>query len=138
MVILDTSVLSEPTKPVPAREVARWMSGQLSPDMYTTTVSIAELLMGVELLPAGKRRDALHAACGGLITVMQGRILPFDEAAARLVPEIVVGRKRLGRPIMQFDAMIAAIARSHGATVATRDTAGFADCGIGVLNPWAP
>jgi predicted nucleic acid-binding protein len=66
----------------------------------------------------------------------EGRILPFDEDAARAFAGIVAARDRAGRPISQFDAMIAAIARSHRAAVATRNTADFQNCGVDVINPW--
>jgi predicted nucleic acid-binding protein len=65
-----------------------------------------------------------------------GRILPFDEEAARVFAKIVVGRAAMGRPISQFDAMIASIARSRRATVATRNTDDFEHCGVGIVNPW--
>jgi hypothetical protein len=66
----------------------------------------------------------------------EGRILPFDEDAARAFAGIVAARDRAGCPISQFDAMIAAIARSHRAAVATRNTADFHNCGVVVINPW--
>ena len=66
-----------------------------------------------------------------------GRILPFDESAARLFATIAAARKALGRPISQFDAMIAAITRTHGAALATRNTADFEHCGLRIVNPWA-
>jgi hypothetical protein len=65
-----------------------------------------------------------------------GRILPFDEDAARMFATIVASRNAAGRPIAQFDAMIAAIARSHRAAVATRNTKDFEHCGIRLVNPW--
>jgi predicted nucleic acid-binding protein len=66
-----------------------------------------------------------------------GRILPFDEIAAREFAQIVASRRAVGHPISQFDAMIAAIARCYQAAAATRNTNDFADCGIPVINPWA-
>jgi predicted nucleic acid-binding protein len=66
----------------------------------------------------------------------EGRILPFDEEAARLFARIVASRNTAGRPISQMDAMIAAIARSNRAVLSTRNTADFDQCGIQVINPW--
>ena len=66
----------------------------------------------------------------------RGRILPFDEDAARAFPQIVAGRDALGRPISQFDAMIAAIVQSRRAALATRSTGDFEACGIKLINPW--
>jgi len=79
----------------------------------------------------------LAAAADRLFTeVFQDRILPFDENSARVFPKIVAGRKAIGRPASQFDAMIAAIARSRGAAVATRNTSDFEHCGVRLFNPW--
>ena len=65
-----------------------------------------------------------------------GRILPFDEDAARAYATIVASRNAAGRPISQLDAMIAAIARTHRATVATRNTGDFEHCGLQLVDPW--
>ena len=66
----------------------------------------------------------------------RGRILPFDERSARMFATIVSSREARGRPISQFDAVIASICRSRGSSVATRNVADFADCGITIINPW--
>lgn len=136
MIVLDTNVLSEPGRPLPSPRVAAWLRRQPRHDLYTTTISVAELLTGVARLPAGRRRDAIRIAVEGIIAEMEWRILPFDEAAARAFPEIAARRRKTGRPIALLDALIAAISRSHGAAVATRDVRGFADCGVAVVNPW--
>jgi predicted nucleic acid-binding protein len=105
--------------------------------VFITTITQAELLYGVEVLPAGKRRMTLFAVIEKLLAEdFQDRILSFDEDSARLFAKIVAGRESAGRPISQFDAMIAAIARSRGAAVATRNTGDFEHCGIRVINPW--
>jgi len=106
--------------------------------VFITTITEAEVLYGIELLPAGKRRLRLSAIIEKLFAEdFQSRILPFDEDSARVFAKIVTGREAAGRPISQFDAMIAAIARSRGAAVATRNTDDFEHCGIRVINPWA-
>jgi predicted nucleic acid-binding protein len=88
--------------------------------MFTTTVNMAEMLYGIALLPAGKRRTSLQFAAEEVFEEnFAGRVLPFDSDAARFFAEIAAARRATGRPIGQFDAQIAAIARSHGATVAT-------------------
>ena len=65
-----------------------------------------------------------------------GRILPFDEGAAREFPAIAAGRRAQGRPIAGLDAQIAAVARSRNALLATRNTADFEGCGVRLANPW--
>ena len=99
---------------------------------------MAESLHGVEGMPRGKRRSSLLRMIEETFTEdYGGRILPFDDAAARLYAKIVAGRSALGRPISQSDAMIAAIARANHFGVATRNTAGFEHCGVRLVNPWA-
>ena len=87
-------------------------------------------------LPAGKRRRALEDAAAGLFADFEDRVLPFDSAAARECARITSTRRRAGRPILFADAQIASIARSRGARIATRDRAGFAGCGVEILDPW--
>jgi predicted nucleic acid-binding protein len=105
--------------------------------LFVTTITVAEILFGIELLPRGKRRDQmLTQAEAAFAEDFAGRVLPFDEDAARAFPEISVRRRAQGRPIADFDAQIAAIARSRDATLATRNTADFEGCGIRLVNPW--
>lgn len=137
MTVLDTNVLSEVLKPVPSSRVLRWLAAQPRHAILTTSLTQAELLHGVEALPAGKRRSQLLTAVEEILREdFVGRILPFDEAAAREYAAIVVSRDSRGRPISQFDAMIAAITRSRGAVLATRNIKHFQDCGIRVIDPW--
>lgn len=121
MIILDTNVLSEAFKPSPSNAVLAWLAAQEPLSVFTTTVTQAEVLYGIEILPAGKRRSALAAAIDKVFEIeFRGRILPFDADAARVYAKIVATRDALGRPISQFDAVIAAIVRSQRATLATR------------------
>lgn len=138
MIVLDTNVLSETLKPAPSDTVLRWLAAQEPLAVFTTTITQAEVLYGIEMLPAGKRRVRLAAAIERLFAEeFRGRILPFDEESARMFPKIIAGRDAVGRPMSQLDGMIAAIVRSRRATVATRDSNGFEHCGIRVINPWA-
>ena len=112
MILLDTNVLSEYMKPVPSPQVLLWVGSQAPLGLFTTTITQAEILYGVELLPRGKRRTALVSAVETMFEEdFAGRVLPFDGDAARLFPLIAAGRRFLGRPIDAFDALIAAIAR---------------------------
>ncbi len=138
MIVLDTNVFSEPLKPAPSSVVALWFRAQDRAATFITAVTEAEALYGVESLPRGKRRAQLMDAVEKILkTEYEGRILSFDEPAARVYAKIVAAREAAGRPMSQFDAMIAAIARSHGAAVATRNTKDFEGCGIQTINPWS-
>jgi predicted nucleic acid-binding protein len=138
VIVLDTNVLSEALKPSPSPVVLRWLAAQEPLAVFTTTITLAEILYGVEILPAGKRRAGLSNALQKLFAEeFQDRILPFDEDAARAFPKIVSGRERVGRPITQFDAMIASIVRCRRCDLATRNISDFENCGITVVDPWA-
>lgn len=138
MILLDTNVISEVIKPQPSLVVLRWLAAQEPQAIFTTTITKAEILYGVETLPQGRRRVQLSVAVEKMLAQeFQGRILPFDDDAARAFAKIVAARDAVGRPISQFDAMIAAIARSRGASIATRNTADFERCAIPLINPWA-
>ena len=137
MIVLDTNVLSEALRPLPSPIVMHWLAAQEPSSVFTTAIAQAEVLYGVETLPAGRRRLRLLAAVEKMFAEeFAGRILPFDEDAARAFATIVAARDRAGRPMSQLDAMIAAIVRSHRAAVATRNTADFQGRGIEVINPW--
>lgn len=137
MIILDTNVFSEIFKPSPAGAVMQWLDDQDRLNLFLTTVTQAEVLYGIEMLPAGKRRARLSAAIGEVFTNdFYGRILSFDEEAALAYAKIAAGRALSGRPISQSDAMVSAIARARGAAIATRNTTDFEHCGVRVVNPW--
>ncbi len=137
MILLDTNVLSELMRLEPAQTVIDWIAGRPAASLYTTSITQAEILHGILLLPAGKRRSSFEKAANTMFDEdFVGRIVPFDTEAARFYAEIAAERHRRGRSISQFDAQIAAIARSTGATLATRNVADFDHCGINVVNPW--
>ncbi len=137
MIVLDTNALSEALKPSPSEIVLRWLAAQEPSAVFITTITQAEMLYGIELVPTGKRKERLATVIEKLWAEdFQGRILSFDEDSARVYAKIVAGREAAGCPISQFDAMTAAIARSRGAAVATRNTDDFEHCGIRVVNPW--
>jgi toxin FitB len=135
--LVDTNVLSELVRPVCAPSVAAWFGSRPAHTLFVSAITQAEMSLGARLMPAGKRRDALQAAIRGIFEQdFAGRILPFDSAAALAYVEIVAARRSAGRPISQFDAQIAAIARVHRFEVATRNTADFQGCGSRLVDPW--
>ena len=138
MTILDTNVVSELMASSPAGAVLDWIEKLRTTDeLFLTAVTVAEILYGVEFLPKGKRRDKLALDAEDMFAEdYSGRVLVFDEAAARAFAQIASARRRSGRPIAELDAQIAAIVSAHGATLATRNTSDFEGCGIRVVNPW--
>lgn len=138
MIILDTNVLSVMMAAAPEARVTAWLKAQPSADLFTAAVCQAEILSGLAIMPTGRRRTALEAAARVVFRKeLSGRVLAFDTAAAILYADLFAMRRRIGRPTGKNDLMIAAIARVHGATVATRNIADFAGCGVVLVNPWA-
>lgn len=136
MIILDTNVVSEMMRPAPATVVLNWLATQSAEDMHVTAITMAEILFGIELLAAGKRRDALQAGAEKTFAVFAGRILPFDDRSAHAFAAISSSRRKQGRPMSELDAEIAAIARANGAMLATRNVNDFERCGVQLVDPW--
>ena len=137
MIVLDTNVLSELMKSQPDKSVVRWIRKHKATSLSITTLTQAEILYGLEILPAGKRRTALKKAAKAMFELdFARRILSFDTNAAQLFATIAAKRRKIGRPISQIDAQIAAITRSHNATLVTRNVDDFEECGIEIINPW--
>ena len=137
MIILDTNVLSELMRPKPSPRVAAWVAKQPATELFTTSITEAEVFYGIELLTKGKRREGLLAAAEAMFAEdLAGRILGFESDAARVFSKIAAHRRALGKPISHADAQIAAIAQVRGAKLATRNVADFEDCGLDVIDPW--
>lgn len=135
--LLDTNVLSELLRSAPEPAVLDWFSAQPAESLFVSAVTQAEMMLGSRLLPAGKRRDALEAGIAAVFHEdFSGRILPFDSAAVADYVTIATTRRTAGRPISQFDAQIAAIARHRKLKLATRNIADFEHCGLTLVDPW--
>lgn len=137
MIVLDTNVISEPLKPQPDPRVMHWLDAQNAETLYLTAPSLAEILSGIEILPAGKRKRALAESAAQVFQwLFAERFLSFDRAAA--IASSILGARAagIGYTIGVIDCQIAAIAAVHGFTVATRDEAPFRAVGVPVVNPW--
>lgn len=111
MIVLDTHVLSEALRPSPEPSVLNWLAKQPRASLFTTTVTQGEVLFGIRLLADGKRRRGLWNAAKEIFSEdFAGQVLSFDSDAADMYAEIAASRRGAGRPISQFDAMIAAMA----------------------------
>jgi len=136
MIILDTNVISEPLRAVCDVNVARWLERQASQTLFVTNISHAEMLFGIALLPDGRRKRDIDAHVHEIFHgAFRGRVMTFGMAEAPAYAQLRADRRRQGRPIAVEDAMIASIAMTHGAAIATRD-GDFQDCGVPLINPW--
>ena len=137
MVVLDTNVVSELMNADPRTEVLTWLDQRPTRELFVTAATEAEVRAGIAFLPESSRRRALaEAAERAFSSLFAGRILAFDSAAARFYAEIAAARRAAGRPLSLADGQIAAIARSRGMSVATRNLRDFEDAGIDLVDPW--
>ncbi len=137
MILVDTNVLSEPMRARGDPRVVAWLDRQGPVTLFISTVSVAEILLGVAALPAGKRRSRLADAFESAVKrLFEGRILSFDLAAARTYATILSGARARGFSIAVADGQIAAIAAANRLAVATRDDGPFHAAGVETVNPW--
>lgn len=137
MLILDTNVLSALMLQKPEQQVVRWLDSQPRTSIWITSVTLLEVEYGLRILAAGKRRAQLFAAFEGLLEKLIWRVVAFDVASAREAAILMAARHKKGRPGDLRDTMIAGIVLAHHATLATRNTAHFADLTVPIVNPWA-
>ncbi len=136
MIILDTNVLSALTRRIPDASVIAWLDKQPRTSIWTTSVTIFEIRFGLQIMPAGKRKNILTEALEEIFSKINHRIVSFDAAAAQQAADLTAIRHRKGRPVELRDTMIAGIVLTHNATLATGNTAHFADLADRIVNPW--
>jgi toxin FitB len=137
MIILDTNVISALMALAPEKAVMDWIAEHHEASIYTTAITQAEIMTGIELLAVGKKKKLLTSACEHVFAEdFKNRILDFDSSAAQEFSVIYAARKKAGQNMGIADAQIAAIASAHNATLATRNTKDFKHCGIKLINPW--
>ena len=136
MILLDTNVLSEITRPKPAPAVLAWLDDQVAETLFISSVTIAELMFGIGLRPKGRRRQALTTWVEGVAETFAARTLPFDAEAARFYADLAVQARLAGRGFPVPVGYIAAIAAQHNFAVASRDDSAFAAAGLRLIDPW--
>ncbi len=137
MFLLDTNVISETFRPTPEPRIGRWMTAIPIDRLFVSSITIAELLYGLAIMPDGKRKHALGSVFQTFLTErIVTPIQSFDDRDASAYASISARRRRMGRELREFDAQIAAIALTRGFAVATRNVRDFEHCGIEIINPW--
>lgn len=136
MIVLDTNVISEAMRAAPHPAVQSWLDEQAAETLFLSSVTLAELLFGISMLPDGRRKAALTQTLDGLLALFDGRVLAFDTDAARHYAEGVVMARAAGKGLPVPDGYIAAAAKARGFAIATRDVAPFQAAGLQVINPW--
>jgi predicted nucleic acid-binding protein len=136
VIVLDTNVIAEAMRPEPNPAVVSWLNGQSAETLYLSSVTLAELLFGIGAIPSGARRDRLAQALDRLLALFPGRVLPFDQDAARRYADMAVTARAAGHPLPVSDGYIAATAASRGFAVAARNTRDFQNIGVDLIDPW--
>jgi toxin FitB len=134
--LLDTNILSNPTKRGPSQELKSWMDQRADEEMYIASMSVAEIWRGVWSLPIGRKRAELEqwfAGSNGPQSLFANRILPFDENAALIWGRLMAEGVRRGRPRSPLDMIVAAIAEANSCIVVTDNERHFA--GLKFINP---
>jgi predicted nucleic acid-binding protein len=138
VILIDTNVISEVMRISPSLRVLEWLNQQDAGSLYVSTISIGEIEYGLRILPEGKRRLALKERFEQFIErAFTQRVLVYDHAAARAYGDVMGFHKELGRPMSAPDGQIAAIARSGGLAIATRNTRDFENCGVNLIDPFS-
>lgn len=135
MIILDTNVLSALMYESPDKKVVAWLDRQPRSSVWITSVTVLEVRFGLQTLAVGKRAALMQAFELTLERIGQ-RIIGFDAESAVHAGDLMASRKKKGRPVDLRDTMIAGIVLAQHATLATRNTAHFADAGILIVDPW--
>ena len=125
MILLDTNVLSEPMRPQPSTKVVNWLDEQPVSELYISSITLAEIELGLALLPDGKRKQALFSAAREMLKKFSGRCLSFGEDEASIYAQILADSRRKGRTITVEDGQIAAVALSNNLVLATRNVKDF-------------
>lgn len=137
MIVLDTNVISELLRPASSPAVRDWLDAQLIETLHLFAITVAELRVGMAIMPAGKRRSVLQARLESeVIPAFRNRILPFDVETTRVYADLMARARQHGKAIGKEDGYIAASALQHGCMVATRDESPFRSAGVEVINPW--
>jgi predicted nucleic acid-binding protein len=134
--LLDTSIISNVTKPSPSLPLLAWMAEQDDDDLFIASLTVAEIRRGILEKPVGRRRNELEdwfAGSEGPQALFAGRVLPFDEVAALIWARFMADGKSSGRARSALDTIIAAVAEANGCVVVTDNEEDFA--GVEIINP---
>lgn len=139
MILLDTNVISTLMRQAPDPTVVAWLDRQPAESIWTTTITVFEVITGLRLMAAGRRRRQLEQSFDALLHEDLGRrVQSFDSSAAIAAGGIAAHRQAAGRTLEIRDVQIAGIATARRAQLATRNTRHFYDLDIPLIDPWTP
>lgn len=136
MFLLDTVVLSEPTKDRSEPRVIEWLLGQRDEDLFVSVLAIGEIDRGIIRMPASRRREGLELWAAELPSRFEGRLLQVTLPITRAWAQLTAGQTAGDRQALRIDALLAATAQVHGLTLVTRNVSDFDGLGVPLHNPW--
>jgi predicted nucleic acid-binding protein len=135
--LLDTNVLSELRRPRPAPKVVAFVAAQPLESLHISSVTLAEIRFGIELIADAGRRAALNDWLAHKVRPMfVQRVLPVTEDIMFRWRVLVEDGRKAGHTFSQPDLIIAATGLEHGLTLVSRDTSDYEKARVPVLNPW--
>jgi len=136
--VLDTNVISALMRRTPDPKVVAWLDRQPATSVWTTSVCVFEIRMGIEILPAGKQREFLDRAFEQILTTaLAGRVLDLNPAAATEAARLYARLRADGVGIEFRDLLIAGTVAARNGTLATRNLKHFVATGVPLADPWA-
>jgi predicted nucleic acid-binding protein len=135
--LIDTNVLSEPSKPDPNREVIDWGEAQPRDSVAVSVISLGEVRFGIDLMHHGAQRAKLERWLKvSVLDYFHGRMLSVTKRVALKWAQLAAAEQKRGRRLPIADGLLLATAAVHGLTIVTRNERDFEDRGVPVYNPW--
>lgn len=140
--LLDTTAVSEITKPTPNPAFMSWFAETAMPEdrrhgVFVSVLVVGEIDKGILKLDHGARRDRLSRQRDFIVARYDARILPIDLETAQKWAEVADRHRRALRTVGAIDELIAATALVHDLAVVTRNVRHFEHSGCRVLSPWS-
>lgn len=135
--ILDTCVISELIKKDPDKKVIKWISNIDENALFITSITVGEIVKGIERLKEGKRKNDLI----GWINIdlkerFKNRIIAFDTESATVWGKVQATTELKGKPLPAIDGIIASIGIANKMVIATRNISDMKESGAVLYNPW--
>lgn len=136
--LLDTCVISEPTKRTPNSRVLDWLAEQDEECLFLSALTLGELESGVARLAASRKRERIRRWIDSdLRSRFEGRILSVDAAVAIRWGQLTATCAAEGAPLPVIDGLLAATALVHNLAIVTRNARDLAVGGVQVFDPWS-
>lgn len=135
MILVDTNVWSEQTRLQGEPSVLAWLEAN-DAELALSTLVMAEIQFGIQLLQSEPKRLALERWLDGLESRYWSRTLDFDKDCARHYGRIAAHPEAKAREPQVIDMQIAAQAQAYGASIATRNLKDFEWIGVTLIDPW--